>query len=396
MNKIFLYLILLLATGCTTPEGEGQRLWVRLQLPGEFPDIAPGNIPLKLTNTANGTTYTALPDSSGIAFFDAEYGQYRLSAQLRHDNDFQSYLLNGGVENILLSPTRQTSPDTIALPLSGSTLSKIIIKEIYYAGCYGNNGKSYIRDSYVSLYNNSDTTVWLDSLCIGIAAPPIANKPSNWLKVPETNSMVAICYIGWQFPGSGHDHPLLPGQETVIAINAVNHTGGEYNHPNSVDLSGADWAFYHNSLGSQDITAGVTPLYMFKKLIGTLNSYTFGITGPGLLVYQIRGTSAEAYANTPNAIQKEPLTTASINYLVIPQDWVVDYVDCVEDATKQGFKRVNPTLDAEATFLPSGKYSGRSLHRKVAGSKNGHPIYQDTNNSANDFEEKQAGTSFLP
>lgn len=394
MNKRFLYLILLLVTGCTSPEGEGRRLWVRLQLPGEFPDIAPGNIQLKLTNTGNGTTYSTLSDTSGIAVFDVEYGLYRLSAQLRRDNEFHSYLLNGSMENILLSPSGQTNPDTLTLPLAGSTLSKIIIKEIYYAGCYGNNGKSYMRDSYVSLYNNSDTTVWLDSLCIGIAAPPVASKPSNWLKAPETNSKVAICYIGWQFPGSGHDHPLLPGQETVIAINAVNHTGGKYNHPNSVDLSGADWAFYRNDLTSQDITAGVTPLYMFKKLIGTLNSYVFGITGPGLLIYKIRGMSAEAYINTPDAIRKEPLSTANMDYLVIPEDWVVDYVDCVEDATKQGFKRVNSKLDAEATFLPSGKYSGRSLHRKVAGSNNGHPIYQDTNNSANDFEEKQAGTSF--
>ena len=53
--------------------------------------------------------------------------------------------------------------------------------------------------------------------------------------------------MAWQFPGTGTDYPLQPGEETIIAINAINHMDIA---SQSVDLSKADFAFWDPLLTS--------------------------------------------------------------------------------------------------------------------------------------------------
>lgn len=386
-SYLSIFILFLLLAGCVPPEGAGRQLYIQLQMPDEYEQFSSENTEVKLINMDNGTTYIAKANDRGIASFQAEYGIYRVTAQLKHHTEDAEYLFNGGQENIYLTSSRNTFPDSLIIQLTSSKLSFIIIKEIYYSCCYDNTGKEYMKDNYISLYNNSDETVWLDSLCIGTVAPLVANTISPWLTYcPDS---LAISFIGWQFPGSGNDYPLLPGETTTIAVNAVNHTGDQYNHPNSIDLSKANWAFYHPSLTQEDIdfSKGVVPLNMFKR-IGSLKSYTFTISGSGFVLYRIPNISAEEYAANPKNIRREPPQYTKLEYLMIPTDWALDCVDCVENTTKQGFKRFPSWLDAEPTWQPSGKYSARSLHRKVSGTKNGRIIYQDTNNSANDFEER--------
>lgn len=384
MKETIINLLLFLTASCTLPSGEGCDLQVHLHMPGEYSKLTTEGTAVKLINTGNGTIYTSYANASGVATFHAEYGIYRLSAQLKFSTGDIEYLFNGGQENIRLTPQGNPVTGPLSITLNSSKRSRIIIKEIYYSGCYDDNGKQYIRDSYVSLYNNSDTTVWLDSLCIGTVAPIVANQVSPWLT--HNADSLPISYMGWQFPGNGNEHPLEPGETTTIAINAVDHSGKEYNHPNSVNLSKAAWAFYHPSLTQQDISNGVALLNLFKK-IGTPRSYTFTIAGTSLVIYRTRDISATAYGNNPANIRKAPPQFTGVDYLVIPSAWVVDGIDCVEDATKQGFKRLPSFIDAEAAYLPSGKYSGRSLHRRIAETRNGRIIYQDTNNSFNDLEE---------
>lgn len=388
MNKIILFLWLVAIVACNAPHGEGRRFWVRLQIPENSVLPSPEGTEVRLINNDNGTIYTATADATGMVALDVEYGIYRLTAQLVRNESNTQHLFNAGQENLHLTTTAGISNDTLTILLTYSPLSILIIKEIYYAGCLDNNGKSYIRDAYVSIYNNSQKTVWLDSLCIGTVAPVNAVQPSNWLKYAD--SIIPISLAAWQIPGSGHDHPLLPGKETVIAVNAVNHTGKDYNHPNSVDLSHVDWGFYHTSLSNNDIAAGVTPLHLFWKT-GISQGYAFAIKGPCIVLFRIPGRTADEYAGYPGNILQEPHSVSSSKYLVFPREWVLDCVDCVPDATKRGCKRVHSSLDAEPTFLPSGTYSSRSLHRKQTGTVDGQIVYQDTNNSMDDFEEKIAG-----
>lgn len=49
-------------------------------------------------------------------------------------------------------------------------------------------------------------------------------------------------------------------------------------------------------------------------------------------------------------------------------------------------KRVPNELDNGKCYIPGDRYSGRSIIRKKTGMADGHVIYQDTNNSAEDME----------
>ena len=56
----------------------------------------------------------------------------------------------------------------------------------------------------------------------------------------DTTTIDAI----YAFPGSGTDYPVAPGEEVLIAVNAINHK--EIN-PKSFDLSKAKFEFYDES-----------------------------------------------------------------------------------------------------------------------------------------------------
>ena len=110
---------------------------------------------------------------------------------------------------------------------------------------------------------------------------------------------IPVADMTWQFPGSGKEYPLLPGAETTIATNAVDHTGGEYQHANSVDLSKVDWGFWHVSLSKQNIAPGVKPLNLLLNLNSTAWMYSFPVVGPTFMIFGFEGISAEEYINNP-------------------------------------------------------------------------------------------------
>lgn len=397
MRNIYYFFYILTLLACSDPEGEGRPFTVRLQMPAEFSQFSPGGTKIKLINILNGTIYSSLTDPDGIASFRIEYGIYRLTAQTSFEKDNIQHLFNTGKENLHL--TDKSARDTLTLTLSHSPLSILVIKELYYSGCRDNDGKGYLRDSYVSLYNNSDDIIWLDGICIGTVAPVTSASPSKWLQ--SSDSIVPITFCGWQFPGNGQEYPLSPGEETIVAVNAVDHTGKDYQHPNSIDLSKADWAFYDESLINNDKAAGNTiPLNLFWSN-GT-RGYTFTLSGTSIILYKIPGMSTREYLDLPGSVRTEPNSSSPTKYLVIPSKWVLDCIDCVQDATKQGNKRLPSFLDAEPAFVSTGNYSGHSLHRKtISSGESTHPIYQDTNNSDRDFEEriptlKKTGVNEMP
>ena len=113
----------------------------------------------------------------------------------------------------------------------------------------------YPFGEFLEIYNNADSTVYLDGMtvaegfaiylqttnttCDGDAA--FNNDPSGvWARFMA------------RFPGTGHDHPLLPRHVAVIATDAINHgtivSGG-------LDLSQADFEF----AGTADVDNPAVP-----------------------------------------------------------------------------------------------------------------------------------------
>lgn len=386
----FFLLLLSLFTGCSKEETKPV---IHIQvIPPDGHTLAYDKIKVTLTNKETGFAYDAFCASTGLASFHVEYGYYTASVYHVTDADV---VLSGRIDNLSLLPEQAGS----ALPVAELLLSKaqsnaLLIKEIYYVGCEGQPDKQsggirqpekgYSEDQYVTLCNNSDQTVYLDGVCIGMV-DPINSMESPWMKHTDMKR-IPVNNMIWQFPGNGEDYPLLPGEETTIATNAINHAGEEYGHHSSIDLSEVDWAFWDVSLDEQVISPGVTPMKLILKTSPEWK-YSFSILGPTLMLFKIQGISAEAYINNPENREPRPQSSnKNRRYLMIPAEWVLDCVDCVENAKQVPYKRVPNELNHQAAYIPDGAYCGRSLIRKKTVDASGRAIYQDTNNSAEDME----------
>ena len=175
---------------------------------------------------------------------------------------------------------------------------------------------------------------------------------SPWVKYTDMKR-IPVADMTWQFPGSGKEYPLLPGAETTIATNAVDHTGGEYQHANSVDLSKVDWGFWHVSLSKQNIAPGVKPLNLLLNLNSTAWMYSFPVVGPTFMIFGFEGISAEEYVNNPlNRENRSQASNKTKFYLMIPKEWVIDCAECVENEAKLANKRVPDELNHEPVYIP--------------------------------------------
>lgn len=379
MKKGF-YLLLALVlffVSCSEDEKQSSSIYIQLVAPEGYPTLPYEEMEVALTNKDQGTVYSVHCSSTGKASFNVEPGYYAASV---HYQAASGLIFSGRIESLsLLSDQEQ---GVIELPLSQAKINALVIKEIYFGGCKGLNDKEYQADQYVTLYNNSDQTIYLDGLCVGIVDPG-NNLESPWMNYTDMKR-IPVNDLTWQFPGKGKEYPLAPGEETTIATNAVDHTGGEFQHANSVDLSGVDWGFWNVSLERQNITAGVKPMTLLANLNPLLVMYSLPVFGPTFMVFSLQD-SPEEYVQDP--VNREPRPQAANQdkcYLMVPQEWVIDCIECVKDINSP--KRVPNELDNGKCYIPGDRYSGRSIIRKKTGMADGHVIYQDTNNSAEDME----------
>ncbi len=185
-------------------------------------------------NTTNTKKFTAVTDSAGVFEIDGlPLDNYVLTVK-------KAVTVEGSEQPVYLSANKliqldepNETVDTIYTELP--VLSDIVINEIYYCG--SKNKSNYIYDQYVELYNNSDSTAYLDGLilCRG-----------RQYHDPAMDSLdyVQVLYV-YQFPGEplvGREYPIGPHQFIVVAQDAFDHS--KY-IPEALDLSTADWEFFN-------------------------------------------------------------------------------------------------------------------------------------------------------
>lgn len=383
MKKGFylLLVLLLFLASCSDDESRSSSVYIQLLPPDGYSTLPYEEMEVTLTNKDQGTMYSLHCSSTGQASFSVEPGYYTASV---HYQAASGLVFSGRIES--LSLLRDEAEAIIELPLLLAKTSALVIKEIYFGGCKGQNNKDYQADQYVTLYNNSDQIVYLDGLCLGIVDPGY-NQESPWMNYTDMER-IPVNDLTWQFPGSGKEYPLAPGEETTIATNAVDHTGGEYQHANSVDLSGVDWGFWDVNLERQTIAAGVKPMTLLVNLNPLLVMYSLPVFGPTFMVFSLQ-ESPEKYVQNPENREPRPkANNQDKQYLMVPKEWVIDCVECVKDIDSP--KRVPNELDNGKCYIPGDRYSGRSIIRKKAGTTDGRTIYQDTNNSTEDMEVTSA------
>lgn len=289
---------------------------------------------------------------------------------------------------------------TIDVQLKVAGSNGLIFKELYMAGT--KIGYGYWRDGFTEIYNNSDETLYLDGIVLGIVDYNFGN-PTPWVnpdgslmdRYPLGNFMV-------YFPGTGEDYPILPRESKVLATMPIDHTALPIEEgvdtPSPVDLSRADWDIFipaEYADGDTDVI-GIPNMLVAYKVFGL--DFMPGMSGQPVLLAHIKDASGNIlYGDAIPEWVRKPENRLDkpggfSNHVMIPKEFVIDAVEVVYADPSKRNKLLHPEQDVGMVWYygpggpdTDGMYSGKSIRRKVLDFVDGNPVYQDTNNSSEDF-----------
>ncbi|GAB4365771.1 MAG: hypothetical protein Kow0042_05210 [Calditrichia bacterium] len=319
-------------------------------------DVPGGEVTLSSVNY--GLQYKSKTNPGGIALFqDLIPDFYNCSVQRIYPEDTVQQYLGVLQEQVLVGSKgaiRMSSPaDSFSLILSQVSRAPFLISEIYYNGAPP-PPPLYFHDQFTEIYNNSSVTVYLDGYAIG-------DVDYGYRDDPE----FIHCIHLYQFPGSGTDYPVEPGETIIIAQDAENHT---LKNPRSLDLSSADFEYY-NPL-SNDIDVESVP-----NMIQIHHKYGYDF------LYSVMNDAVCLFKMVPG----DTLGYDEFNLILVPKEWVIDGVEYKEDPTQYHLKRLSDDIDAGITGgMPA--YQGKSVARKIFKIIGNQKVLMDNNNSSIDFE----------
>ncbi|MBQ1746364.1 MAG: DUF4876 domain-containing protein, partial [Muribaculaceae bacterium] len=219
---------------------------VTLEIPANLENTVLSNAVATLTNVQTNQVTTIegakfVKDGNGYKIMcnDLQAGTYNVVITGHLD-----FTLNGVAgqkdfevtsENVTLS---ETSHDLKMVVSTFTAQGGFVISEIFFTGTTTTEGRSYSGDQYIIITNNSDVTLYADSIAVLESAFLTTTKEDYTPDIMSTHFSVQACYM---IPGNGKSVPVEPGQSLKLAVNAINHTTEQ---PNSIDLSDADFEFY--------------------------------------------------------------------------------------------------------------------------------------------------------
>jgi hypothetical protein len=285
-------------------------------------------------------------------------------------------------------------PDTAVAAVAGRRGS-LVISEVFTASPF--KGEHYRFANYVELYNNSDTTIYLDGKLLGKGpgyGRDYSMSPNNPVSCGEgepfqndPDGMWSVFF--YAFPGSGREHPLGPGGTAVIATDAIDHGFFDARLPN---LSFADFEF----IGTNDLDNPSVPnmLDVGAKQDGAIlgHGMLFG-SNPDLILFVADTVNLSA---VPRA--RMPGSVSDVLAARIPRDRILDvFASTQTPATEAAGESagylarpcptlINPVFDRLRAQLIGDNLGYTGIARRLFTTlPNGRAVLLRTRSSANDF-----------
>ncbi len=392
MKKSALILIAVLAmivVSCKTEEDPLYKATVTVSYPDNYNSTLAEGAWVYATETGSGRVDSAQTDASGLAeVVNLPAGIYNVSASKIMTED-EAEAETGVAGIIILSAVENNVSilvdSEVSLTLSGASVGGLVFKEVYYTGSKTAEDKSYFSDQYYEIYNNSTDVIYADGLCIGVV-DGWSYKPSisSWLAEYPTKQAIQSF---WYVPGAGEEHAINPGESIIIAQDGINHQSDELGNPNSpVNLGDADFEVYVERDDNKDLDAPDVPNMEFGYATFMGFDWLTSVFGCGYVLFNIDG-DIDSYVEANKALK--PGSTSTKEYILISNDMIVDAFQSYSDDSEIGMPKLHSVNDAGFTFDPNGTYTGKCVRRKVKAEINGRKVYQDTNNSTNDFLNDQ-------
>ena len=380
-------LTLLLLASCVDFDGATEAISVKyqVQMPQGFTaaDVANKTV----TITSSSQTLQANTDANGIATFENIVPDvYDVSVAWKMTPDEYSQITGEMVQNhkytVAGSKSAELLSEDITTPLTIdmniSVDQSILISKIYSAGSKDSKNKNYLAGRYIELYNNSDETVDIAGLYLGLIETN--SSPAYTLGlVPDTIFMKQIFRIP-----TDKSYMVAPGQSIIITNSAIDHTQTAMN------------AFEHNLLnadfeakdqqGKTTNNPDVPALELVYTAYAAISNMNLSQGGPGgIVIFE----TEEDVTNWPLAYNYGK--TSGNKWMKLPAKYILDGVDVLKNTAQTGvdanLKRLYDYIDAGYAYINAASgYNGEVMYRKVQSTtEDGRKILSDTNNSLSDF-----------
>src|SRR6266851_5735368 len=178
-------------------------------------------------DTTGGSPRVLQATDSGTLFLDQVAGRYAISvdrwltdserAQLPPGDDAVGFIARTAVNTT-------TSSARVRVDLVASRRRALVISEWKGDPLYTASEGTYYFSAYLRLYNNGDTTVYLDGLIIGDGLASQFSYPNFPCSLYQSYALDPLgVWANWfyQLPGRGTDYPLLPGKTVELATDAI-------------------------------------------------------------------------------------------------------------------------------------------------------------------------------
>ena len=321
--------------------------------------------------------------------------------------------------------------------LPDQNVDQIIIKEIYNGGCPMDEGTDMFHmDKCIILYNNCPQQAVVNNLCFGMATLYNAESPSintiygeDGRLVYESEGFTPAQNAIWYYP---HSLVIEPYSQVVINVHgAIDNT---QTYSQSVNYANKDYYCMYDPESGYNNTkyyptpADVIPTSHYLKTVkyGQGNAWPLSTTAPALFIFQPQNMDPVTFANNADNLWYAPGVAQTPVYacVKVPNEWIIDAVEVFNAAKKEDSKK-RLTADLDVSYVYLTNKLGHSLYRNVdkemteslaenngklvygyalgvdgstdasginaeASIRNGaHIIYQDNNNSSEDFHERQ-------
>ena len=342
---------------------------------------SPESYGVKISNFATGSVIETTTENGIATATDIIPGVYTISVSASQNQGGFTYTIAGSESNVSLI----ADGAEVVVRVDAVKEAALVFKEIYYTGVDPAN--FYFRDQFYEIYNNSTEVVYADGLCI--AETVFANYDKSIIyewPIPNADQYVFARVI-WQLPGDGKTYPVQPGESFVIAQWATNHKAENLSKGLSpVDLTGAEFEAIEKETTFNGILLTDNLAINMKKVVQA------GYAMPQWLT-STDGSRYVLFKPSKPLKNEDFITATNADYQGTAREIaisdVIDAVQAVNNESGMSVLGLPTALDAGAIWC-SGSYVGESIARKIKETRpDGTKVYQDTNNTSNDFEVKK-------
>ena len=343
-----------------------------------------------LTNVETGKQYTATNFKPAGKEFETTVsvpeGNYNIAVKgtinYKLNNQNIAAKVKAECQNIAISAAEPQKTTQIALNVY-SAQEGFVISEIFFTGTTTPDGFMYTDDQYIKIGNNSDTTMYADGIAFIESFFTSDDKHDYQPDIRNEAMTISAIYV---IPGTGHDVPVLPGKELLIALTAIDHRPI---NPNSFDLRKADFEIYDKSShpeGDQDNPKVPNLLNWYANFNGTFVMHTRGVKSYALarpMVDQSTYTKQYRYKFGYIFKQGDIVVPMNENEYFMPNAWIIDAVNLAVPTVYE-WNIISARLDKGFTYCGNVDFDEARYNKAVVRKRNENG-WIDTNNSTNDF-----------